>query len=155
MTRNRYNPSVLLIDDHPKIARLVVELLARFGLDDVETVPDGEMALIGMATKPYGLVICDMLMEPMNGIDVLRSMRADKRLVDVPFILTETTFNVEQVRTAHALGADAFLLKPFDTNLFRTKLKRVLAPGARRRRPVVDAVMPREFTSMRELMAQA
>lgn len=127
------HPPILIVDDQPKLMRLVVELMTRLGFPDVEGVADATEALKRMRERRYALVIADLDMEPIDGLQLLREIRADDALMNTPFILTETSFEFEDINAAHVAGADAFLLKPFDINLLKTKLKQVLNRKPRRR----------------------
>ncbi|GJE73733.1 MULTISPECIES: response regulator [Methylorubrum] len=133
---------ILIVDDQPKLMRLVIELMTRLGFPEVEGVTDGPEALERLRGRRYALVISDLNMEPMDGLQLLREIRADDALMNTPFILTETSFDFEDINLAHVAGADAFILKPFDINLLKTKLKQVLNRKPRRR----DAPLPTEST---------
>jgi CheY-like chemotaxis protein len=127
-------PSVLIVDDQPKLARLVRELFLRLGFNDVDTVGSGPEALDALRAKRYGLMLVDLELEPIDGIQLLRQIRATKELQDVGFILTEATVTFENVSAAHFAGVDAFLLKPYDLPLLKSKLKTVLRKAGRRQR---------------------
>ena len=126
-------PPILIVDDQTKLLRLVVELMMRLGFPDVEGATDAVEALEKLRKRRYALVICDLDMEPMDGLQLLREIRADDALMNTPFILTETSFEFEDINVAHLAGADAFILKPFDIGLLKSKLKQVLNRKQRRR----------------------
>lgn len=126
-------PPVLLVDDQPKLARLVTELLKRLGFPEVDEANDGMTALEMMRQRKYGLVISDWDMEPIDGFQLLKQVRSDPALANIPFIITESSITFEQVTLAHMAGVDAFLLKPFDLSLLKRKLKTVLSQHMRRR----------------------
>lgn len=129
-------PPILIVDDQPKLLRLVTELINRLGFPEVDGAVDANEALTKMRERRYGLVIADLDMEPVDGIQLLREVRADDDLMNTPFILTETSFSFEDVNVAHLAGADAFILKPFDLTLLKTKLKQVLNRRPRKREAV-------------------
>ncbi|TGE00036.1 response regulator [Methylobacterium nonmethylotrophicum] len=126
-------PPILIVDDQVKLVRLVTELMNRLGFPEVDGVSDGQQALEQLRSRRYGLVISDLDMEPMDGIQLLREIRSDDTLMNTPFILTETSFSFEDINVAHIAGADAFILKPFDLALLKTKLKQVLNGRPRKR----------------------
>lgn len=126
-------PPILVVDDQAKLLRLVIELMTRLGFPEVEGVTDGLQALEKLRERKYALVISDLDMEPIDGIQLLREIRADNALMNTPFILTESSFDFEDVNVAHLAGADAFILKPFDIALLKAKLKQVLNRKPRRR----------------------
>lgn len=129
-------PAVLIIDDNAKIGRLVAEIFSRLGFSEVDTVRSGVEGLEMIRDGNYGLIVCDLDLEPVDGLQVLRTVKSDEELFKIAFILTETSITFEQVTAAHAAGVDAFLLKPFDIALLKSKLKTVLKRQARRRRIV-------------------
>lgn len=131
-------PAVLIIDDNAKIGRLVAEIFTRLGFSEVDTTRSGVEALDMVRNGTYGLIVCDLDLEPIDGLQILRTIKSDEHLFKIAFILTETSITFEQVTAAHAAGVDAFLLKPFDIALLKSKLKTVLRRQARRRRIVND-----------------
>jgi response regulator RpfG family c-di-GMP phosphodiesterase len=79
-------------------------------------------------------MLVDLEMQPMDGIQLLRQVRATKEFQDIGYILTEATVTFENVSAAHFAGVDAFLLKPYDLPLLKSKLKSVLRKASRRQR---------------------
>lgn len=132
-------PPILIVDDQAKLVRLVTELMNRLGFPEVEGVTDGPQALDQLRTKRYGLVISDLDMEPMDGLTLLREIRGDDALMNTPFILTEASFDFEDINLAHQAGADAFILKPFDIAVLKTKLKQVINRKPRKREAPIAA----------------
>jgi CheY-like chemotaxis protein len=126
-------PPILIVDDQEKLLRLVILLMNRLGFPDVEGVTDGLEALDRLRQRKYALVIADLDMEPMDGLSLLREIRADDALVNTPFILTEASFEFEDINLAHQAGADAFILKPFDMSVLKAKLKQVINRKPRKR----------------------
>ncbi|GGK28698.1 response regulator [Salinarimonas ramus] len=131
-------PAVLIIDDNVKIGRLVAEIFYRLGFAEVEVTSSGVEGIEMIRNGNYGLIVCDLDLEPVDGLQVLRTVKSDEEMFKIAFILTETSITFEQVTTAHAAGVDAFLLKPFDIALLKSKLKTVLRRQAKRRRIVND-----------------
>jgi CheY-like chemotaxis protein len=126
-------PPILVVDDQEKLLKLVVMLMNRLGFPEVEGVTNGPEALERLRERKYALVISDLDMEPMDGIGLLREIRGDDALMNTPFILTESSFDFEDINVAHQAGADAFILKPFDMAVLKGKLKQVLNRKPRRR----------------------
>jgi len=129
---------ILVVDDNPKLGRLVSELFNRIGFAHVDTATNGAEALEMLRTGNYGLVVSDLEMSPMDGLQLLKQVKSSEELFRTAFILTEASITFEQVTTAHAYGVDAFLLKPFDLTLLKTKLKTVLGRRARRKKIALD-----------------
>ena len=74
-------PPILVVDDQEKLLRLVVMLMNRIGFPEVDGVTSGPEALDRMRERRYALVISDLDMEPMDGITLLREIRADDALM--------------------------------------------------------------------------
>ena len=132
-------PPILIVDDQEKLLRLVVMLLTRIGFPDVEGVTNAPEALERMRARRFALVISDLDMEPMDGLSLLREIRADDNLMNTPFVLTESSFDFEDINLAHQAGADAFILKPFDMTVLKGKLKQVLNRKPRKREGPIAA----------------
>ena len=126
-------PPILIVDDQDKLLKLVILLMNRLGFPDVDGVNDAATALERLRTRKYALVISDLDMEPMDGLAFLREIRADDALMNTPFILTEASFDFEDINLAHQAGADAFILKPFDMSVLKSKLKQVINRKPRKR----------------------
>jgi CheY-like chemotaxis protein len=126
-------PPILIVDDQEKLLKLVILLMTRIGFPDVDGVTSGPEALERLRERKYALVISDLMMEPMDGLTLLREIRGDDVLMNTPFILTEASFDFEDINLAHQAGADAFILKPFDMSVLKSKLKQVINRKPRRR----------------------
>lgn len=132
-------PPILIVDDQEKLLRLIVMLMTRIGFPDVEGVTSATEALERLRQRRYALVISDLDMEPMDGLALLREIRGDDNLMNTPFVLTESSFEFEDINLAHQAGADAFILKPFDIAVLKTKLKNVINRKPRKREAPIAA----------------
>ncbi len=79
---------VLIIDDSTVTLHLIRRMLIRAGFSDVKTTEVVSKGLELLRTRPFGLVICDCYMSPMNGWDIYRTMQRDPALARIPFVLT-------------------------------------------------------------------
>ena len=91
---------VLVVDDYSTMVRIIRNLLGQLGFADVDDARDGESALVKMHARRYGLVISDWNMEPMTGYDLLRQVRADPGLGQIPFIMVTAEYKTENVIAA-------------------------------------------------------
>ena len=126
------NPSmsVLVVDDYQTMVRILRNLLGQFGVHDVDAASDGESALACMKSKTYDLVISDWNMEPMSGYDLLRQMRADASLSDIPFIMVTAESKTDNVVAARKAGVSNFIVKPFNALTLRAKIEAACKPKA-------------------------
>ena len=106
-------PTVLVVDDDPEICQLLATFLGCAGFD-VLTACDGRDALrllAGAITQP-AVILLDLMMPVMDGIEFRRHQQADVRLRDIPIVCLSARHDARQ--TAARLGVSEFLAKPFD-----------------------------------------
>jgi CheY-like chemotaxis protein len=89
--------SILLVDDEPVILELLDEVLSREGYQTM-TAADGVDALEILDRAVPDLVVADTMMPRLSGIDMVRQMRRQPRLQDVPVIMTTTVYPIEPLR---------------------------------------------------------
>ena len=123
----------LVVDDFATMRRIVRGLLKELGFNNVDEAEDGVVALAKLKSESFDFVVSDWNMPNMTGIELLRAIRADDTLGNTPFILTEASFECEDINLAHQAGADAFILKPFDMSVLKAKLKQVINRKPRKR----------------------
>lgn len=103
---------VLIVEDEPNIVESLNFILGRAGFD-VETAVDGAEALQRLRRQVYSALILDLMLPGINGFDVLRSVRADGELKDMPVIVLTAKGQAADRQAAEAIGATAFITKPF------------------------------------------
>jgi CheY-like chemotaxis protein len=104
---------VLVADDEPHIGRIIKMKLEQ-GPFRVTLVYDGREALDALEREPdIGLVLLDVMMPHLSGLDVLAAMKADPRWRDLPCIILTAAGQEAQHRRALELGVSEFLTKPF------------------------------------------
>jgi two-component system chemotaxis response regulator CheY len=117
---------VLVVDDYTSMTRIVTSLLNSCGFQNVDQAHDGESALAALREKRYALVITDLLMDGMSGLDLLRAMKADSALSAIPVIVMSADRPSPNAATALAAGASAYLAKPFGASTLRETIAAVL-----------------------------
>jgi two-component system chemotaxis response regulator CheY len=121
---------VLVVDDYSTMVRIIRNLLGQIGFADVDDARDGQSALAKLHTRRYGLVISDWNMEPMTGYDLLRQVRADPGLGEIPFIMVTAESKTENVIAAKKAGVSNYIVKPFNAQTLRAKIEAVFAEKA-------------------------
>ena len=102
-------------------------MLGQLGFADVDDARDGQSALAKMHSRRYGLVISDWNMEPMTGYDLLRQVRADPGLGEIPFIMVTAESKTENVIAAKKAGVNNYIVKPFNAQTLKAKIEAVFA----------------------------
>lgn len=108
------NLKVLVVDDQIFIRHIVMGFLRKMGFRKIEEASDGVAAIkVNNAFVP-NLIICDIEMEPMDGLTFLQILRSNKSMGNsaVPVILLSNQADSETVKRAGKLGVNAFLVKP-------------------------------------------
>lgn len=104
----------LVADDEPHIGRIIKMKLEQQGLFEVTLAYDGREALEVLRREgDIGLVLLDLMMPYLSGLDVLAEMKRDDRLKRVPTIVLTAAGQEQQHHMAMELGASEFLTKPF------------------------------------------
>jgi DNA-binding response OmpR family regulator len=119
-------PLVLVAEDDEDIRSLVVFRLERSGYDVVEAV-DGEEALARVAERVPDLVVLDLMMPKLDGLEVTRRLRAAAGTSRVPVILLTARVQERDIEAGFAAGADDYLRKPFSPQELRARVQAVLA----------------------------
>ncbi|MFQ5972037.1 MAG: response regulator [Alphaproteobacteria bacterium] len=120
------NMNVLIVDDYKTMLRIIRNLLKQLGFDNVDEATDGSMALQKLRQKHYGLVISDWNMEPMTGLQLLKEVRADNELRNLPFIMVTAESKTDNVVAAKDAGVSNYIVKPFNAATLKTKLTKVI-----------------------------
>jgi two-component system chemotaxis response regulator CheY len=120
------NMPILIVDDYKTMLRIIRNLLKQLGFNNVDEATDGSAALHKLRDKTYGLVISDWNMEPMTGIQLLREVRADAKLKDMPFIMITAESKTENVIAAKQAGVSNYIVKPFNAATLKAKLTSIL-----------------------------
>jgi two-component system chemotaxis response regulator CheY len=113
---------VLIADDTELMAELITVMVQRLGFETVDRARDGGTALAMLRGKPYGLVISDLNMKPVSGLQLLRSVRSDPSLRHLPFLMATSSLDTANAAAAKHAGVDTYLIKPFTPDLLRAKI---------------------------------
>ncbi len=117
---------ILIVDDYKTMLRIIRNLLKQLGFENVDDAMDGSAALHKLREKPYHLVISDWNMEPMTGLQLLREVRTDAKLKELPFIMITAESKTENVVAAKQAGVSNYIVKPFNAATLKSKLTTVI-----------------------------
>jgi PAS domain S-box-containing protein len=116
---------ILVVEDSPTQSLLLAGVLEDAGFE-VVTASDGLAALDHLRAATPRLVISDVTMPEMDGYQLCRAIRADKRLEDLPVLILTNLADEEKVLFGLEAGADAFISKPFDNARLLDRVKDLL-----------------------------
>lgn len=116
---------ILIADDEPNIVVSLEFLMRREGFE-VSTATDGEAVLAALAASTPDLVLLDIMLPKMNGFEVCQRMRADPRWSGVKVLMLSAKGRDTDVAKGLALGADAYVTKPFSTKDLVVQVRQLL-----------------------------
>jgi two-component system chemotaxis response regulator CheY len=127
---------VLVIEDNDFIRELVATMLRDIGFHDIAQARDGQDALSQIETADPGLIICDISMQPMDGLEFVEALRRHswRRAGEVPVIFLTSHTEAPIVKQAFRLGVEAYVVKPVQKKQLELRVITTLE-RARARRP--------------------
>ena len=117
---------ILVVDDTPANRDMLSRRLARHGYD-VDVAPDGESALRLLEQRPFDLVLLDVMMPGINGLDVLRAVRLTRAATQLPIIMATAKDSSHDIVGALELGASDYVTKPLDFPVVLARVRTQLA----------------------------
>ena len=118
---------VLVVDDNQDVRELIVHILNADGFH-VYAAIDGENALAILNSNPVDLVLLDVMMPGMSGLDVLKEIRtgSNKKIREIPVMMITAMSSTDDVDQALAIGANSYVVKPFRGTTIREKVRKIL-----------------------------
>jgi len=119
---------VLIVDDSAAIRKILHRVLvqAEVPLGKVHEASDGREALERLKTDPVGLILSDINMPNMDGIELLGKLKADLQFKSVPILMVTTEGSQAKVMQALELGASGYVRKPFTAEQIKEKLTGII-----------------------------
>jgi two-component system phosphate regulon response regulator PhoB len=117
--------TILIVEDEEEILELVAYNLAREGYS-VRTVTTGEDALKEVRRQPPDLMLLDLMLPGVDGLEVCRKVKADSATRDLPVIMLTAKSEEADIVTGLELGADDYITKPFSRRVLLARVKAVL-----------------------------
>jgi two-component system chemotaxis response regulator CheY len=124
--------NILVTDDSLSMRAVIRKVIALSGIPVGECyeAANGRQALEVLSRNWVDVIISDINMPEMNGMDLLRELKNDSLLQEIPVIIVSTEGNRERIEEAAGLGARGFLKKPFVPEELRSELHRILGLDA-------------------------
>ncbi len=115
--------TVLVVEDDLKMAVLIEGYLKTMGFSKIETADTGEKALGVLQSQKIGLVISDLSMPGISGLDLLKKTREELDLKILPFIMLTGSDKDDDIRDATVAGVTAYFLKPLKFDAFKNRIE--------------------------------
>ncbi len=119
------NMSMLVVDDFPTMRRIVRSLLKELGFGNVEEAEDGQDALNKLRSGKFEFVVSDWNMPNLDGLEMLKQIRADDSLKHLPVLMVTAEAKKENIIAAAQAGANGYVVKPFTAATLEEKLNKI------------------------------
>jgi two-component system chemotaxis response regulator CheY len=116
---------ILVVDDFSTMRRIIKNLLKDLGFTNVQEADDGNTALPMLVQGDFDFVVTDWNMPGMQGIDLLRAIRADDKLKHLPVLMVTAEAKKEQIVAAAQAGVNGYVVKPFTAATLKEKLEKI------------------------------
>lgn len=117
---------VLVVDDHPITRKFLIKVLEQLSVKNVLEAGNGAEALQVLAKETVSLILLDLTMPVMGGIELLQNLKKDEALKLIPVVMVTAAAEQHRVDEALALGADGCLIKPIAKQPLSEMLSRFL-----------------------------
>jgi two-component system chemotaxis response regulator CheY len=116
---------ILVVDDFSTMRRIIKNLLKDLGFSNIQEADDGNTALPMLQQGDFDFVVTDWNMPGMQGIDLLRAIRADDKLKHLPLLMVTAEAKKEQIVAAAQAGVNGYVVKPFTAATLKEKLDKI------------------------------
>lgn len=116
---------ILIVDDFSTMRRIIKNLLRDLGFNNTQEADDGSTALPMLHKGGFDFVITDWNMPGMQGIDLLKAIRADDNLKHLPVLMVTAEAKREQIIAAAQAGVNGYVVKPFTAATLKEKLDKI------------------------------
>lgn len=119
------NIKILIVDDFSTMRRIIKNLLRDLGFTNTAEADDGLTALPMLQSGNFELLVTDWNMPGMQGIDLLKAVRADPKLATLPVLMVTAEQKKEQIIEAAKAGVNGYIVKPFTAQTLKEKLEKI------------------------------
>ncbi|OHV12033.1 chemotaxis response regulator CheY [Kushneria phosphatilytica] len=119
------NINILVVDDFPTMRRIVRNLLKELGYHNVEEAEDGAAGLERLKAGGFGFVVSDWNMPNLDGLEMLKQIRADDALKHLPVLMVTAEAKKENIIAAAQAGANGYVVKPFTAATLEEKINKI------------------------------
>ena len=116
---------ILIVDDFSTMRRIIKNLLRDLGFSNTDEADDGNTALPKLQAGNYDFLVTDWNMPGMQGIDLLKAVRADPKLASLPVLLVTAEAKKEQIVEAAQAGVNGYVIKPFTAATLKEKIDKI------------------------------
>jgi two-component system, chemotaxis family, chemotaxis protein CheY len=116
---------ILIVDDFSTMRRIVKNLLRDLGFTNTVEADDGKTALPKLQAGGIDFLVTDWNMPGMTGLDLLKAVRADPKLANLPVLMVTAEAKREQIVMAAQAGVNGYIIKPFTAATLKEKIEKI------------------------------
>lgn len=119
------NMKILIVDDFSTMRRIIKNLMRDLGFTNTAEADDGATALPMLQNGNFDFLVTDWNMPGMTGIELLKAVRADERLKDMPILMVTAEAKRDQIVEAAQAGVNGYVVKPFTAAVLKEKIDKI------------------------------
>lgn len=119
------NMRILVVDDFNTMRRIVKNILKQLGFENIGEAENGQEALEVLKKEKFDFVITDWNMPVMTGLDLLKAIKADAALKDIPVMMVTAEAQQQNIVEAVKSGAGNYIVKPFTAEVLEEKINKI------------------------------
>lgn len=116
---------ILIVDDFSTMRRIIKNLLRDLGFNNTAEADDGKTALPMLKTGEFQFLVTDWNMPGMQGIDLLKAVRAEDNIKTLPVLMVTAEQKREQIVAAAEAGVNGYIVKPFTAATLKEKIDKI------------------------------
>lgn len=116
---------ILIVDDFSTMRRIIKNLLRDLGFTNTQEADDGMTALPMLRAGDFDFLVTDWNMPGMTGIELLKQVRADAKLVNLPVLMVTAEAKRDQIVEAAQAGVNGYVVKPFTAQVLKEKIEKI------------------------------
>ncbi|MEA2108053.1 MAG: chemotaxis response regulator CheY [Pseudomonadota bacterium] len=116
---------ILVVDDFSTMRRIIKNILRQLGFTNVQEADDGVTAWPKIQSEPFDLIVTDWNMPKMSGLELLKAIRGDEDLKDLPVLMVTAEALKENIIEAVKAGVSNYIVKPFTAETMQEKLNKI------------------------------
>lgn len=117
---------VLIVDDAPTMRNVLKSALVNAGFTNFTEADNGQAAINLLGQETFHLIICDLEMPKVGGLDVLREVRSSEKLANIPFVMVSAVSSAERVVQIIEEGVNDYVIKPIKPEPFTRRVIDIL-----------------------------
>lgn len=116
---------ILIVDDFSTMRRIIKNLLRDLGFNNTSEAEDGAAGLAALRAGDFDFLVTDWNMPGMQGIDLLKAVRADTKLANLPVLMVTAEARRDQIVEAAQAGVNGYVVKPFTAATLKEKIDKI------------------------------